>query len=131
MSIIQSVNDLHGVKSKCGKFTINIDKGYLAVASNFHDKARIVYSEPIENIDGIFKDLYNIFNFNKYEIVNSKSNNYRSIVYDNNGKMLAYYCKITDDIWFANFDIYSVYCNSECWDTFTDVCKEIFNCTIL
>lgn len=131
MNIIQSINDLHGVKSKCGKFTINIDKGYLAVASNFHDKARIVYSEPIENVEGIFKDLYNVFNFNKYVTANSKLNDYRTVVYDKYGRMIAYYCRITDDVWFNNFDTYGLYCKSECWDTFVDICKNKLDCIVV
>lgn len=73
MRIIKSMNDLHGVKSKCGKFTINIDKDYLAIACNFHEKARIIYSEPIGNTKGIFEDLHNILNFEKYEISGTSS----------------------------------------------------------
>ena len=69
MKIINNIKDLHGMRSNCNKFTINIEKGYLAVACNFHDKARIVYSESVDNMNGILYDLYKVFNFPSIKIV--------------------------------------------------------------
>ncbi len=91
---IKTLNDLHGAKSKCGKFVISVDRGYLVVACDFHDRARMIYGEKTDNIDGILQDL-KIFNFPQYKIVEEENMSTigLSILYDKDGNKVVYMIK--------------------------------------
>lgn len=54
----------NGKKSKCGKFTLNIDDMSAGVSAQFSDgKSKLVYLESVKNENNIIKDLENLFNF--------------------------------------------------------------------
>lgn len=111
--ILNSLYELHGKKSKCGKFTVNVDKGFLAVACNFHDgKDRIVYSECLDRTDNILQDLHTVWNFQLYRLVKEEYSTHKSgiiILYNHNGKKVAFYDKndkkigFTEPMWFELF----------------------------
>lgn len=68
---------INGMKSKCNKFTLNIDKGYVGVATQTADgTCRMVYIEPVENEENIIKDLENLFNFK----INEEKKNGKSAI---------------------------------------------------
>lgn len=129
---IKTLNDLHGAKSKCGKFVTSVDKGYLIVACNFHDRARIVYSESIDNVVGILQDL-KVFNFPQYKIVAEEcvSTVELSILYDKDGAKVALYDKKDNKICFYQKQYYELFYFSDCWDTFTNYCGNKFDCKVV
>lgn len=58
----------NGKKSKCGKFTLNIDDMSAGVFAQFSDgNSKLVYLESVKNENNIIKDLENLFNF-KFDI---------------------------------------------------------------
>lgn len=123
--MLKNLNELHGKKSKCGKFTINIDKGYLAVACNFHDgKDRIVYSESLENIENILQDIHRVWNFKLY-IIMKQDNNDRpklgiTILYDKHGNKMALRDVHDGTMKFTHIDWVELFYNFESWDLFVD-----------
>lgn len=128
---IKTLNDLHGEKSKCGKFVISVDKGYLVVACDFHDRARMIYGEKTDNVDGILQDL-KTFNFPKYKIVAEESSSTigLSILYDKDENKVALYDKRDNKICFYQKQYYELFYFSDCWDTFTEYCENKFDCKV-
>lgn len=122
MKIINNIKDLHGMRSNCNKFTINIEKNYLAVACNFHDKARIVYSESVDNLNGILYDLYKVFNFPHIKIVPitpvSDSLVGIEVLTDKDGNAVAK--KEGDNVKFYDTKLFIQYFLTEDWDLFVE-----------
>ena len=122
MKIINNIKDLHGMRSNCNKFTINIEKGYLAVACNFHDKARIVYSESVDNMNGILYDLYKVFNFPSIKIVPiepvSASRVGIEVLVDKDGNAVAK--REGGNVKFYDTKLFIEYFLTEDWDLFVE-----------
>lgn len=122
MKIINNIKDLHGMRSSCNKFTINIEKNYLAVACNFHDKARIVYSESVDNLNGILYDLYKVFNFPHIKIVPitpvSDSLVGIEVLTDKDGNAVAK--KEGDNVKFYDTKLFIQYFLTEDWGLFVE-----------
>ncbi|MGL5458175.1 MAG: hypothetical protein ACRDBY_01010 [Cetobacterium sp.] len=120
MKIINNIKDLHGMRSNCNKFTINIEKNYLAVACNFHDKARIVYSESVENMNGILYDLYKVFNFPSIKIVPFENVSTTlvgiEVLIDKEGNAVGK--KESGSIKFYDTELFVEYFLTEDWDEF-------------
>ena len=133
MKIINNIKDLHGMRSNCNKFTINIEKGYLAVACNFHDKDRIVYSESVDNMNGILYDLYKVFNFPQYKIVTEKpvSDIGLSILVDKDNKKLAIYDSKNGKITFRQWHLYELFGDHDCWEVFAKLICDKYNCKVV
>lgn len=134
MKYINKIDALHGKKSKCGKFTINIDKGYLAVACNFHDgKDRIVYSESIDNIENIFQDLYKVWNFEPMRMTTKDDKPKRKIginlLVDKNGIVLAQ--ESSTSIRFYDKKAYFSYAFAEDWHGFVEEMKNECGCRVV
>ncbi|MGL6184686.1 MAG: hypothetical protein ACRC1T_04840 [Clostridium chrysemydis] len=128
--MLNSLNELHGRKSKCGKFTINIDKGFIAVACNFHDgKDRIVYSENLDNIDNILYDLHKVWNFPLYRLIKENNDSDKKVgivlLYDDKGNKIAFYDKNDRTMGFTSTPWLELFYRFENWDLFI---KSIINC---
>lgn len=127
MKIINNIKDLHGMRSNCNKFTINIEKNYLAVACNFHDKARIVYSESVENMNGILYDLYKVFNFPSIKIVPFENVSTTLVgiemLVDRDGNAVAK--KEGDNVKFYDTELFIGYFLKEDWDLFVEEKKTL------
>lgn len=134
MELIKSLESLHGKKSKCKKFTINIDKDYLAVACNFHDgKDRIVYSEPIYNVDTILYDLYEVWNYPKYKLSDEINlSDYGMILLVNKDeKIIARRYKSGGRTIFSSWNYYELFDLYDCWEDFVEMMIKEHECKIV
>ena len=123
--MLNSLRELHGKKSKCGKFVANIDKGYIAVACNFHDgKDRIVYSESLDNIDNILSDLHRVWNFPLYRLIKeSKGTLGVYVLFDDKGDKIAFYDTNDKTMGFSDTFWLNMFYKTENWDCFSKYIK--------